>query len=304
MKCTAQKVIDLAIAEIGYLEKKTNSQLDDKTVNAGSGNYTKYARDLALAGYYQGNKNGYAWCDVFVSWLFYKAFGKEVGHKLLCEDIGPYGAGCPYSARYFRQRGQFFTKGPRPGDQIFFGTPGSESHTGIVEKVEGAYVYTIEGNTSGASGVIANGGGVCRKKYVNGSVLIAGYGRPKYDDFDDPFPGGSNPAVDTAPAPAEKVSVLEWQRAAIADGFAFPRYGADGLWGSECAGVAKNALVMRRKNYQYQNLTRIVQRVVGVEIDGLCGPDTDKAIKAYQKQHGLTVDGCVGINTWRKILGI
>ncbi|MCH1978243.1 hypothetical protein MCG44_00545 [Lawsonibacter sp. OA9] len=39
------KLISVASAEVGYLEKKSNSQLDSKTANAGSNNYTKYARD-------------------------------------------------------------------------------------------------------------------------------------------------------------------------------------------------------------------------------------------------------------------
>ena len=40
-------VIGIAEEEIGYLEKRSNSQLDSKTANAGSGNYTKYWRDIA-----------------------------------------------------------------------------------------------------------------------------------------------------------------------------------------------------------------------------------------------------------------
>lgn len=44
--CDASKVIAIAAAEIGYKEKKSYSQLDDKAANAGSGNYTKYARDF------------------------------------------------------------------------------------------------------------------------------------------------------------------------------------------------------------------------------------------------------------------
>ena len=40
------KLIATAEAEIGYLEKKSNKDLDDKTANAGSSNYTKYNRDL------------------------------------------------------------------------------------------------------------------------------------------------------------------------------------------------------------------------------------------------------------------
>lgn len=53
---SVEKLLEIALNEVGYLEKKTNSQLDDKTANAGYNNYTKYARDLYNAGYYNGNK--------------------------------------------------------------------------------------------------------------------------------------------------------------------------------------------------------------------------------------------------------
>ena len=99
-------------------------------------------------------------------------------------------------------------------------------------------------------------------------------------------------------------AVKEWQLAAIADGFKFPKYGADGAWGSECVSVASKAIVKRRLTYKYKNLTRIVQEAVGVAVDGKCGKNTEKAIIAYQKKHGLTADGEVGINTWKKILNI
>lgn len=99
-------------------------------------------------------------------------------------------------------------------------------------------------------------------------------------------------------------TVKEWQEAAMADGYAFPRYGADGKWGSECESVARKAIVKRRLTYQNKSLTRIVQRHLGVAVDGLCGRNTDKAIRAWQSANGLTVDGAVGINSWKKILGI
>ena len=46
MSYTVETLIKIAEAEVGYLEKASNSQLDDKTANAGSNNYTKYARDF------------------------------------------------------------------------------------------------------------------------------------------------------------------------------------------------------------------------------------------------------------------
>lgn len=62
MAYTASKVIEIAKQELGYHEKASNSNLDSKTANSGNKNYQKYSRDLYNAGYYNGNKQGYAWC--------------------------------------------------------------------------------------------------------------------------------------------------------------------------------------------------------------------------------------------------
>ena len=174
-KCTAETVIAVAAAEVGYKEKASNASLDDKTANAGSANYTKYARDFdqKYPNWYNGKKNGYAWCDMFVDWCFLTAFGYEKALKLLCQPEKSCGAGCTYSLRYYKAKGQFHTSGPKPGDQIFFGTSLDDaSHTGIVEKADGSKVYTIEGNTSDQ---------VARRSYALTNSRILGYGRPAYD---------------------------------------------------------------------------------------------------------------------------
>ncbi len=98
--------------------------------------------------------------------------------------------------------------------------------------------------------------------------------------------------------------VLVWQKAAIADGFKFSRYGADGKWGNECEAVAKQAICKKRLTYKYQNLTKIVQNAVGVTADGKFGNDTKNAVIKFQKLMGLQADGCVGLNTWKMILGV
>ncbi len=105
-------------------------------------------------------------------------------------------------------------------------------------------------------------------------------------------------------APAKTNKVLEWQKAAIKDGFKFGKYGADGKWGKECETVAKEAVCKKRVTYKYKNLTKIVQNAVGVEDDGKFGADTKKAVIKFQKKHGLTQDGAVGLATWKKILGV
>lgn len=179
-----QKVIDVALAEEGYLEKATKSNLDDKLANAGSGNYTKYARDLATYPYFNGSKSGVAWCAVFVAWCFVQAYGKDAALKLLCQPAkaaNNAGAGCKYMRNYFKNKNQLHND-PQPGDAIFFynGDKSQIQHTGLVYKVDSSKVYTIEGNTSGASGVVANGGGVCTKSYSLNYDRLAGFGRPEY----------------------------------------------------------------------------------------------------------------------------
>lgn len=176
------KVLKTAKAEVGYLEKASNSNLDSKTGNAGSGNYTKYARDLdKVSGFYNGRKNGHAWCDVFVDWCFWQTFGTVDAKKLLCQPSKSLGAGCKYSMQYYEKKGQLYHD-PKPGDQIFFADSDGDgiAHTGLVYKVDSSYVYTYEGNTSSASGVVANGGCVAEKKYKLSYARIAGYGRPNY----------------------------------------------------------------------------------------------------------------------------
>lgn len=178
-----ERVIATARAEEGYLEKATNSNLDSKTANAGSNNWTKYARDLDNIGtIYNGKKNGYAWCDVFVDWCFIVTFGLELAMKLLCQAYKGAGAGCTSSAQYYKNKGQFYKSNPKPGDQIFFTMDGGKtsSHTGLVIAVDSNRVYTIEGNTSSAAGVVANGGCVREKSYLLTYANIYGYGRPDW----------------------------------------------------------------------------------------------------------------------------
>lgn len=184
MAYNKQVVLDISAAEVGYLEKETNTNLDSKTGNAGDENYTKYSRDLAEVSYFNGRKQGVAWCAVFVAWCFFRAFGKAAALKLLCQPTKDNcGAGCDYIVRYFKAKGQWHTSNPKAGDVIVFYNKAKDdyAHTGLVYKVDGSKVYTREGNTSGASGVIDNGGGVCNKSYSLSYDRIAGYGRPDWN---------------------------------------------------------------------------------------------------------------------------
>lgn len=180
---TINDLLTLAQNEVGYLEKKTADlkYLYDKKANAGYNNYTKYAKELDdLKDFYNGRKNGYSWCDVFVDWCFVKTFGRARAQQLINQPDKSTGAGVGFSKKFYQNKNRYFSA-PEVGDQIFFkNASGGMQHTGLVYKTDKNYVYTIEGNTSGSSNVIANGGAVCAKKYSLKNKYIDGYGRPDY----------------------------------------------------------------------------------------------------------------------------
>ena len=174
MENTVKKLIDQAAKWVGYLEKRSNSNLDDFTANAGSNNYTCFARDYKA--HTGGNYQGQPWCAMFVSEVFVQAFGLETARMLLCGNLYHY---CPTGVEQFKKAG-CFSQTPEPGAVIFFTNGKRAYHTGIVTEVTATRVKTIEGNTSGASGVIENGGGVCRKSYSRTDSKILGYGLPPW----------------------------------------------------------------------------------------------------------------------------
>lgn len=171
------KLINIAMTEEGYLEKASNKSLDSKTANAGSNNYTKYARDL------YPSLQGQPWCDMFVDWCFVEAFGRVKAMQLLG---GGFSAYTPTSAQYYKNRGQYHRTDPQPGDQIFFRGSDRINHTGIVAEVTLSKVRTIEGNTSAGASVIPNGGAVCCKEYALNNSRIDGYGRPDWSLVETP----------------------------------------------------------------------------------------------------------------------
>lgn len=111
------------------------------------------------------------WCCCFVSWCANECGYIEAGiiPKYSVVDDG---------ADWFKAKGQWLDKDeePQAGMIIFFdwaydGLDGGGDHTGIVEKVEGGRVYTIEGNSSDA----------CQENsYPIGYYEIKGYGAPAY----------------------------------------------------------------------------------------------------------------------------
>ena len=273
----SSEVVAIALSQIGYKEKASNKNLDDNTANAGSGNWTKYARDLAAAGYYQTNKNGYAWCDVFVDWVFFKAYGAKEGQRIQCQ-AGPYGAGCGFSMQYYQQQKRFDSK-PKVGDQIFFRYSGSSGadHTGIVVEVTSSKVTTVEGNS---------GDQVKKNTYSRSYSCIIGYGHPLYDETD---------GTTAAPAPAPALAPAAEKKKTEAT--------------EKVVTVSLKQLSQGSSGAQVKTVQRIIY-VRGINsqisIDGDFGPVTKAGVIALQKKlfpnTASEWDGVVGQKTWTAML--
>ena len=260
------KLIAVAEAEIGYLEKKSNKDLDDKTANAGSANYTKYNRDMKAWAKSAGIND--QWCQNFVDWCFVTAFGIDLARRLIYTFTNY----TPTGSNAFKKKDRYIKRGkgkPKRGDVIYFYSTekGRIGHVGIVYKVTSSKVYTIEGNTSGASTLVTNGGGVKKKSYKLTSTYIDGYGSVDYSVVG---------VVDPAEVPAtlklgdrllknyiEGPDVKELQEALISLGYDCGGYGADGEFG-DCTEMA----------------VRAFQQAAGCDVDGEYGPETHKALTA------------------------
>lgn len=278
MGYTAREILDVASSQVGYKEKKSNKQLDDFTANAGSGNWTKYARDLyyeANPHYFNGNKNGFAWCCVFVCWCHWIASGKDKSEadRVQCQS-GKYGAACNYAASYYKKQGRL-DKSPKIGDQIFFGSGSTYKHTGIVEDIDDTYVYTIEGNASNM---------VKRNKYKLTSSSILAYGHPFFDDseevkIEESVPVETITQVEEIEKPTTEIAVI-------------PVTELPTLKKGSKASAAMNSLVFLLNGKTGSSLVK----------NGSFGDNTLKAVKKWQETHGLKVDGVVGPDTWASII--
>lgn len=230
-------ILNIARLELDYHEKISNKYLDDKFLNSGSGNFTKYARDLdAVVDFYNGKKQGFPYCDVTYDWFHYKAWGADMAMKVLCQPKKSAGAGCLFSAQYYQEHGRFHKSNPLVGDQIFFSyRPNEYSHTGLVECVLEDRIVTIEGNTSDM---------VARRSYNINDPSIIGYGTPLWELLQN-FSYDNNVKKSYKykdrelfdGCVGEDVKIL--QENLLKLGYKLPKYGADGEFGIETAFAVK-----------------------------------------------------------------
>lgn len=148
-----------------YLEKKTEAYLDDFTKNAGSNNYTKFARDVNNWG--QPGCQGQPWCAEYQFWKLAKI--KGVTKALQIMGGGFYN--CVSITNHAKANGTWHST-PKVGALVIFR---NGSHVANIQRFDSKRIYTNEGNTSSISGVVANGGAVRNKSYLINDSSIDGY---------------------------------------------------------------------------------------------------------------------------------
>jgi len=108
--------------------------------------------------------SGAPWCAAFVVW---------VGDKTFTRPLNPYPRTAWSPAMLYRPTWDRARRGAplKPADVfgIWFNSMGRVAHTGLVEKNDGEWLLTIEGNTNG--GGSRDGDGVYRRRRLATNVL-------------------------------------------------------------------------------------------------------------------------------------
>lgn len=253
------------------------------------------------------------WCAASVSSI-----------ALMCgiEKIFAFECSCNTQIRMWKEMGVWQENDaykPQIGDIVYFDwddrsgkadNRGEVEHVGAVAEVLGNVLRIIEGNK--------NNSVAYREITVNGKY-IRGYAVPDYASVVDGKEEGKAEKPKTEkPASGFNALVQKWQKAAQRDGFTFPVYGADGLWGAECERVAQKAIIKKDGGHHYLNMF-LQERLFSLgfnmkssrkkngTFDGIIGSGTIKAVKKLQKKAGFKskdIDGEVGAKTWPLVLDL
>lgn len=270
----------------------------------GANNKTKYGDEMHALQPRNMDKNA-PWCDAFVDWVIYKTcqrfgYGAEMAKKVLCGDFDDY----TYASVALYKKAGRWTQNAARGHQIFFGGSG---HTGLVEKVSGGIVYTIEGN---------KGDEVRKCSYSKNSPNIIGYGRPKYELItgtaipieDDGVlrRGSQGKAVrflqlclgelddDGSFGAKTEARVKEFQRAHGLE--------ADGEVGRNTWAAIKTTLPLLKRGSTGRYVEALQVALGGLVVDGSFGQKTYTAVTTFQRENDLDSDGEVGRLTWGAVI--
>jgi hypothetical protein len=135
----AKKTLEVAVTQIGVEEIPKNS-------NSGP-EVEIYLKSVGLT-------KGYSWCMAFVYWCTQKAALQTAVKNPLKRTAGV--------LDQYNSRPLLAQAIPQPGDVFIMDFGKGLGHTGLVEKIVGHTLYTIEGNANNEGS--RNGYKVCRKK--------------------------------------------------------------------------------------------------------------------------------------------
>lgn len=223
--------------------------------------------------YYGYAGSGIAWCAVFVSWCANEA--NLLNKNLITKTDG---AGCFAREGVAKGWGKWYEGGttPQPGDIISFcwnglgSYPGQDKyfsdHVGIVEKVSGGYVYTIEGNTGGSNDTST----VKRKSYAIKNVYINGYYRPNWTSASNTSSSSSSTSS-TSSSNSSLDSIKTVQK------WLNNTYGTTCTVDGEYGPQTQSAIVGSLQCYLNSTYK------AGLRVDGVMGPATKSAIRIISK---------------------
>ena len=247
MSCTRNEIVKQAQAWVGLNESSGSFKKIIDLYNS----HKPLARGYAL-------KYTDAWCAGTIGAL-----------AVACNatDIIPMEVSCPKMIDIAKSMGIWVESDaykPAAGDIMMYDwgdsgsgdNTGSPDHVGIVEKISGSTITVIEGNYSNA---------VKRRTMLVNGRYIRGYIVPKYEAEKAEAPKVETAAV-TAELPMlrkgnEGKTVAAMQILLIGYGYNCGGYGADGEFG--------NGTYASLRNFQSDR---------GLEVDGICGPNTWAAL--------------------------
>ena len=289
-------------------------------------------------GYHEGNNNdtkfgdwygmpNQPWCAMFVSYCMAKAgVSQETVKKF---------ASCTAGWNWFKNRGETRSNSfkPQRGDIIFFDWNPENGdgidHVGLVDRVENNKVYTVEGNHEDQ---------VNQYSYDLNSNNIYGYVVPSYtgnESIEEAKTDENNerPLIYKG---MTNENVRYAQTKLINKGYSVGSSGADGIFGAGTEQAVKQfqadngltadgmigpatwkkleeSTTVMPSSYpgavigmgaRGEDVVKVQRRLMdlGYEVsggaDGQYGSGARNAVRAFQKDHGLDIDGDVGEKTW------
>lgn len=191
--CYAKDVIDRGMSWLGYTE--------------GPGeNENFFGKELTRINYFNGDKSNVEWCLSFLCYIVTASCFTDdtpADDRPLIDQKwdGLYftyqpshdncACGARYAADYYRQNDAWYSaKDAKPGDWIFFGPHGAETHGELVRYVEDGRIYTVGGNKNNQ---------VQTADYAINYTRISGVGRPRYDGYEV----GSKPTAPVTSTPTD-----------------------------------------------------------------------------------------------------